>query len=206
MRQCRICLDTENPETMVAPCRCRGTAEFIHTTCLEEYLRYYPNNRCTVCHGTLRHMSREDTILLGCLIVVCSLFLYLSTSVFAFKFFIFTSLGISLYNYTIYSMMTTDMSLLSMLFLFGLGVAPTYLFYTAMVIAFVGFLCLYAFVVLIPPQFIFTFVVTLFCGLYAFLIMISIQDITDTYGAALVFCILFLAWHTWLRYARRIRV
>lgn len=30
--QCRFCLETDN-ESMVSPCRCRGSVEFIHTAC-----------------------------------------------------------------------------------------------------------------------------------------------------------------------------
>ena len=34
---------------MVSPCQCRGTAEYIHKTCLEEYIRYFPDSVCRVC-------------------------------------------------------------------------------------------------------------------------------------------------------------
>jgi hypothetical protein len=206
MRQCRICLDTENPESMVAPCRCRGSAEFIHLACLEEHLRHYPNNRCTVCHGILRHMSRSDIVFLGCLVSVCIAFLYLSNTFLIFKIFLSLLLGISLYNYTIYNLMTSDVSIVSIFFLFGLGIAPTHTFYYVIVAAFIGFLSFCTFAVLIPPEFIFSFVMTLFCALYAALIMISVRDFMDIYGAAIVFCILFLGWNSWVRCLRRIRV
>lgn len=52
---CRICLDEENtPGNMIAPCRCSGTAKFIHTYCLDEWRRTSQNpnaaTECLICH------------------------------------------------------------------------------------------------------------------------------------------------------------
>lgn len=52
-RQCRICLDTNDSNEMISPCLCRGTAKFIHKTCLEEYLRHFPDGVCTVCKANM---------------------------------------------------------------------------------------------------------------------------------------------------------
>lgn len=48
-RQCRICLDTENSQTMIAPCMCSGTSAYIHEECFQRYLEYYPDRVCRVC-------------------------------------------------------------------------------------------------------------------------------------------------------------
>lgn len=36
-RQCRICFDSSEPETLIAPCSCAGTQRWIHRGCLDEW-------------------------------------------------------------------------------------------------------------------------------------------------------------------------
>lgn len=75
-RQCRICLDTENPTTMIAPCQCRGSAEFIHKTCLEEYFRHFPDGVCGVCRTKMYHHKHLEYVT-GLHVLFCLWFLYL---------------------------------------------------------------------------------------------------------------------------------
>ncbi|KAM0956443.1 hypothetical protein ACFX2A_025214 [Malus domestica] len=35
--QCRICLDTEEGEDLIAPCHCRGTQKYVHRSCLDNW-------------------------------------------------------------------------------------------------------------------------------------------------------------------------
>lgn len=60
-RQCRICLDDAHPEMMIAPCRCRGSAEFIHKLCLEEYVRHFPDGVCRVCRQPMIRINEIET-------------------------------------------------------------------------------------------------------------------------------------------------
>lgn len=53
--ECRICFDGDRPETMLMPCRCRGTSAYIHDRCLRIYLSYYPDRICRVCHERMEH-------------------------------------------------------------------------------------------------------------------------------------------------------
>ena len=57
-RQCRICLDTNDPNEMIAPCECRGTAKFIHKTCLQQYIRHFPDGVCSVCKNGMIPMNK----------------------------------------------------------------------------------------------------------------------------------------------------
>ena len=34
--QCRICLSSDDHETLIAPCPCRGSAKWVHRECLDE--------------------------------------------------------------------------------------------------------------------------------------------------------------------------
>jgi hypothetical protein len=49
---CRICLETDDPHTMIAPCRCKGGSRWVHRQCLDEW-RIHETDRafskCTEC-------------------------------------------------------------------------------------------------------------------------------------------------------------
>jgi len=66
--QCRYCFGEEDPETMLAPCRCRGTSQYAHEACLQRYLQYYPDRVCRVCNTPLEYERTLDR-LLPCLVV-----------------------------------------------------------------------------------------------------------------------------------------
>lgn len=53
--ECRICLGDDRPNTMLAPCKCRGTSAYIHEHCLRTYMSYYPDRVCRVCREPMRH-------------------------------------------------------------------------------------------------------------------------------------------------------
>jgi len=70
--QCRICLDSNNPETMRTPCLCRGTSAHIHESCLQRYFEYFPDRRCRVCQVVMAEPPSSmmiDIVLLGMLMV-----------------------------------------------------------------------------------------------------------------------------------------
>jgi hypothetical protein len=43
-KQCRICLEEDRPEDMIAPCRCKGTQKYVHRDCLDKW-RYTREDR-----------------------------------------------------------------------------------------------------------------------------------------------------------------
>ena len=51
---CRICLGHDPESELGAPCRCRGTIEYVHRSCLERWLETTTNaNKCEVCKQKL---------------------------------------------------------------------------------------------------------------------------------------------------------
>ncbi|XP_014681466.1 PREDICTED: uncharacterized protein LOC106821257 [Priapulus caudatus] len=48
-RICRICLDGETGDTLIRPCFCRGTAAWVHRSCLEEWLTISDSYECELC-------------------------------------------------------------------------------------------------------------------------------------------------------------
>lgn len=53
--ECRFCLSDETPETLIAPCQCRGTLTYVHDSCLRTYFVYFPDRICRVCHERMEH-------------------------------------------------------------------------------------------------------------------------------------------------------
>uniref|UniRef100_A0A7S3Y8H9 RING-CH-type domain-containing protein n=2 Tax=Lotharella globosa TaxID=91324 RepID=A0A7S3Y8H9_9EUKA len=53
-KTCRICFDSENPETMIRPCRCSGGQKWIHRSCLDDWRSQdsipHAFERCPTCH------------------------------------------------------------------------------------------------------------------------------------------------------------
>ena len=51
---CRICLDGDNEQDMIAPCRCKGTSKWVHRACLDQWRAYNAEDlafsQCMECH------------------------------------------------------------------------------------------------------------------------------------------------------------
>lgn len=63
-KTCRICLDTADPETMICPCKCRGTSSFVHRACLDRWRTTASNpeaaRRCFECHALYQYQDGSD--------------------------------------------------------------------------------------------------------------------------------------------------
>jgi len=74
---CRFCLDDEYQEDLFVPCRCSGTARYVHRRCLQEWrsqdIHSLNYRRCQEC---LYEYEMEHTIsqALGCWISLCKIF------------------------------------------------------------------------------------------------------------------------------------
>jgi RING-variant domain len=52
IKLCRICLEEDLPETMIAPCKCKGGSKWVHRDCLDEWRLTQPDRafaKCTEC-------------------------------------------------------------------------------------------------------------------------------------------------------------
>ncbi len=48
---CRICYDDDPKKTLISPCQCSGTMQYVHRECLLEWLKNSPrSHRCEICH------------------------------------------------------------------------------------------------------------------------------------------------------------
>jgi putative AlgH/UPF0301 family transcriptional regulator len=50
--QCRICLESDTPVNLLAPCSCKGTAQYVHHECLNTWRQTDPRRsaRCNICN------------------------------------------------------------------------------------------------------------------------------------------------------------
>ncbi len=68
MGVCRFCLETDQEENLVCPCKCDGTSKWVHRECLENSRNHEANmNKCMSC---LHAYEFEDNPW----VVICSLF------------------------------------------------------------------------------------------------------------------------------------
>ena len=53
LKQCRICLDDDNPDDIISPCLCSGGSAYVHKTCLNNWRAENANGKafkfCDVC-------------------------------------------------------------------------------------------------------------------------------------------------------------
>mmetsp|Transcript_57430 Transcript_57430/g.171312 ORF Transcript_57430/g.171312 Transcript_57430/m.171312 type:complete len:234 (-) Transcript_57430:882-1583(-) len=75
-RCCRICLEADHPEDLIAPCRCKGGSKWVHRSCLDLW-RTVERDRafatCTECQFPYRYEKQpecgSDGRILFCLLV-----------------------------------------------------------------------------------------------------------------------------------------
>lgn len=74
-RQCRICLDSEDQESLIAPCSCSGTQRWVHRACLDEWRAQervpHAFTQCPTCRFEYVVEARADhrSCRFGCLVL-----------------------------------------------------------------------------------------------------------------------------------------
>ena len=64
---CRICLESDHPQDLIAPCLCKGSAQWVHRDCLNHW-RTHEKDRafatCTECQFPYRYEQQPKSGLL----------------------------------------------------------------------------------------------------------------------------------------------
>ena len=195
--QCRICLETDQPETMMAPCACRGTAMYIHRRCLDEHTRYYPDRMCSVCKTYMkREFPTSEVMSLMTMMVMFGAMAAVSTAHPLTKTVGLLSLGIVTLGFSMRNCLTQDV------ITFAVGLCVICLFATALlpaILLLVLFGCLYTLGRYIPPAYLFVLAAVALVGLYVAVFMASIIAYVDSYMTSIVFVTLSMAWYGWLK-------
>lgn len=62
-KQCRICLETDDVNDMIAPCLCSGTSKYVHRMCLNQWRSMNTSNinftQCAECNFTYRIIEKN---------------------------------------------------------------------------------------------------------------------------------------------------
>ncbi|CEF70344.1 Zinc finger, RING-CH-type domain and Zinc finger, RING/FYVE/PHD-type domain-containing protein [Strongyloides ratti] len=48
-RICRICFDGNSPNDMVSPCKCKGSCQYVHNSCLTKWYESSGRGSCEIC-------------------------------------------------------------------------------------------------------------------------------------------------------------
>jgi hypothetical protein len=194
-RQCRICLDTENPETMISPCMCRGTAAYIHEACFQQYLDHYPDRVCRVCHyrvpGTAT-FSLDAVVFLVMAFWMIALLMLSSVAEHYKVIYLFMLAGLLLFvNIADVFRGVFGICLLCVSFLFTF-LEPTIAVQCVLffgLLGIIGIMFLY-----IPPEIMLMFVAILLMGAYSILIVSFFALKQDMYLTAFIVPFMALVW------------
>ncbi len=52
-KYCRICFEEGSDESLISPCRCKGSMREVHARCMEHWVRLRNQHECEVCHAQL---------------------------------------------------------------------------------------------------------------------------------------------------------
>lgn len=196
-RQCRICLDTEDQQTLISPCLCRGSAEFIHQECLERYVEHYPDGICRVCLVKFHYQHRYTMIFgisLGCLgTIILALSPQPSIEVTLLFLMFLGIVGL----YWVLNAFTTGTVLVSMFLLLAIAIQEKLTREVAIV--FIILLFLYTLFVYIPQPYLMMFFTIVSVTCYTFIILITtIEHMTPNMGAFFL-VIVYLTWNAIMR-------
>lgn len=197
--QCRICLEDDRVDTMVAPCECTGTSKYIHLHCLKEYTRFYPTRICMVCKTHMHYRERFERVLNWIMIAsICILFLA-SHSHIVPKLGIALSLALLISGFALHNCLSREVSL----FVIAMCVLPTVVANDVMMVVVSNVLIavggVYTFVHYIPLEYTFVVAATLLVGLYMGVFVASMLSVLDMYAIFLTTLTLFFFWYGWIK-------
>ncbi len=197
--QCRICLDTDRPEEMLTPCACRGSAMYIHRECLDEYIQYYPNRKCTVCQTPFDYRPSHEKLIISCFFVFLFLALYLSAVSLLVKFYLFTMVTSILLITAYYDCLNADITMSALAACVVCSLAPTHqtLIGACLVFTLIG--SLHTISRFVPIQYVCFILGILAIAGYVMLFIVSLIGLLDAPATAIVFTSMYLTWLLWVR-------
>lgn len=195
--ECRICLDSDQPETMLSPCQCRGTAAYVHQRCLERYFQFYPDGICRVCMGQIVYFDTNVPALNYAMVLSCMLYYVWNANIDVVpKIYLAVGCIAILRMYYMMKMMSSHIAATSILLLLFYGI-PMKDF--AMGSIFLLFLVLYAAAHMVPPRYLGLVLTIEMLGLYSGLILYVAFTTLNSYGYAVSVVLSMLVWILWIK-------
>ena len=77
---CKFCLDDISllsKKSYITPCKCKGTIEYIHPSCLLQFFSFYKTTKCSLCMSSFSFIRWYHYFLIGFLsLIIYSLVFY----------------------------------------------------------------------------------------------------------------------------------
>jgi hypothetical protein len=197
---CRICFDDGNFATLVSPCKCIGTSQYIHRQCLDQYFTYYPDRICRVCRTELvGPMTLQDKALLAIGLMGLGVTLVGSTMAMRDKYMLgLTLLAITWYvvrnNYFNHTVAVGTLIMYITFIRGGHIHAVLAILVVVSCIAMVTTLILY-----VPVLYVIGTILLSTAFAYILIASIAFAMNSDSYALAVYMCILYLGWYAWIR-------
>jgi hypothetical protein len=197
--ECRICFEEDDVTKFLSPCQCRGTSSFIHPSCLDRYIQYYPDRICRVCNTPfLQYNSRRDIGLCVVVFLVLGILLFFSHVRILMKLFLLgMTVLLSLYFLHRGLFSTTPivfLTILCMLFLPGGHPSATDLWVIALGIIVLG----YTLGRQVPALMLLGILTICMVFGYVFFLTMFAYHALDTPAFTVYVSILYLSWYAWL--------
>ena len=197
--QCRICFEEGDTRSLVAPCACRGTSSYIHRTCLDQYIRYYPDRTCRVCHVQFpRYVSPREVHLCWIVLLAVVALLVVSSARLLVKLALLgaaTVLSSCFLHRNLFS--TTPvvfLLLLACLFLPGGHPSAVYLWLAVLGAAAFSYTLAYQVPIFILLVILATSIVAAYTG---FLVLLAYTTL-DSSAFTVFLSLVYLAWYGWV--------
>jgi len=55
---CRICYDDQKEEKLISPCKCSGSVQWVHHSCLQKWIDISHKNECSSCKYTYQYQKK----------------------------------------------------------------------------------------------------------------------------------------------------
>ena len=199
--QCRICLDVDNQSNLIQPCRCAGTAGYIHPHCLEEYIRHYPDRHCRVCLAVLTYPVKMSYVAVYILLTILMSLVYLSETPWIVRLVMFGAGGIT----TILFVAGPDTAFVSTVLFILYALSSNVHFPASINILVIALGAVYTVGSCIPPQYLLLCAIIGLCALYMCLFSVVMATYLDAWTNALLMNILGVSWVVWLRHRPLVR-
>jgi hypothetical protein len=197
--QCRICFEEGDDLTLLVPCRCRGTSSYIHRTCLDRYIQYYPDRMCRVCHAHFpRQRSPREVHLCWIVFLALVALLVVSSARLLVKVALFGAATVLSVCFLQRNLFTTTplvfLFILGLLFLPGGHPSAVYLWLALLGTSAFAYTLAYQ----LPMLVLLSILVTSIVAAYAAFLVVLAYTTLDSSAFTVFLSIVYLAWYGWV--------
>ena len=195
--ECRICLESDDPETMIQPCQCRGTSAYVHQRCLERYFHFYPDGICRVCMFPIvyyQHHAFSRVLYALWFLALLVVISQSSTSIYV-RITLSLLCGLVLYGYQLRRLESRNiLGIVFLILTFYTGGHPDF----NLTIAIMILTMFYALIFYIPPIYLGTTAFIVMLTFYTTMTLHALQPFLDHYAQGITVVVAVLLWNFYI--------